>query len=156
MASSKQQGPTKESLESSDDPARSFITARMVDHPATASKSAHSTLMWTCIFCRTELAWSSWFRVRGHLCGDSILALANGAMACASASSDVKLMFKGILTASLQKKKRNPELEARPRRRRKGRRSRQQQQQRREQQQRQRIRMQATALAPARIRGVLV
>jgi hypothetical protein len=100
----KKQGPTKESLESSEDPARCFITARVVEHPATASKAAHSTLMWPCNFCGSELAWSSWIRVRGHLCGDSILALANGATACMSASSDVKLMFKGILTAEAAKK----------------------------------------------------
>jgi len=32
------------------------------------------------------------------------LALANGATACMSASSDVKLMFKGILAAETEKK----------------------------------------------------
>ena len=103
-SSSKTQGPTKEPLESSDDPARPFITARDVEHPATASKPAHSTLMWSCNFCLCELAGSSWTRVRGHLGGDSILALANGATACMSASSDVKLMFKGILAAYTEKK----------------------------------------------------
>ena len=32
------------------------------------------------------------------------MALSNGAMACMSASSDVKLMFKGILAAETEKK----------------------------------------------------
>ena len=101
--------------------------------------------MWSCNFCLRELAWSSWTRVRGHLGGDSILALANGATACMSASSDVKLMFKGILAAETEKKSRRSGHEARPRCRRKGR--------WRQQQQRQRLRVQATALSPERIRG---
>jgi len=103
-SSSKTQWPTKESLESSDDPARSFITARVVEHSATALKPAHSTLMWPCKFCLRELAWSSWTRVRGHLDGDNMSALANGATACMSASSDMKLMFKGILAAETERK----------------------------------------------------
>jgi hypothetical protein len=79
-----------------------------VEHPATASKPANSAfvdnLMWSCNFCLRELAWKRWTRVRGHLGGDSILALSNGATACMSASSDVKLMFKGILAAETEKK----------------------------------------------------
>jgi len=62
-----------------------------------------------------------------------------------SASSDVKLMFKGILAAETDKKSQRSGHEARPRCRRKGR--------WRQQQQRQRLRVQATALAPAPIRG---
>ena len=83
---------------------RSFITARVVEHPATAPKPAYSTLMWPCNFSLRKLAWSRWTRVRGHLGGDSILALVNGATACMSASSDVKLMSKGILAAKTEKK----------------------------------------------------
>jgi hypothetical protein len=68
-----------------------------------------------------------------------------------SASSDVKLMFKGIQAAETEKKSRRSGHEARPRCRRKGRWRQQQQQQ--QQQQRQRLCVQAKALAPARIRG---
>ena len=81
----------------------------------------------------------------GPLRRGQILALANGATACMSASSDVKLMFKGILAAETEKKAgRRSGHEARPRCRSKG---------RWRQQHRQRLRVQATALAPTRIRG---
>ena len=69
------------------------------------------------------------------------------ATAFMSVSSDVKLMFKGILAAETDKKSQRSGHEARPRCRREGRWRQQQQQQQ------QRLRVQATALAPARIRG---
>jgi hypothetical protein len=125
---------------------RSFITARVVEHPATASKPAHSTLMWSCSFCLRELAWSSWTRVRGQLGGDSIVALASGLAACMSASSDAKLMFKGFLAAEAEKKngaqamKRGLDAAAKAAGGSSSSGS-------------QRLRVKATALAPARIRG---
>jgi hypothetical protein len=95
-SSCKTQGPTKESLESSN-----TLSSAILHHRA--RRGAPGNCVKACSL-DLDVAWSSWTRVRGHLGGGSILALANGAKACMSASSDVKLMFKSILAAETEKK----------------------------------------------------
>ena len=96
--------PTKDTLEASDDPARLYIRFIVVDVPATATDPAHSSLCWICTFCDQQLAWCSWNRCRGHLCGDSILGLAHGAKACQNVTPEVQEIFKKILVDARDKK----------------------------------------------------
>ena len=98
--------PTKDTLEASDDPARLYIRFIVVDVPATALDPAHSVLCWICTFCDQQLAWCSWNRCRGHLCGDSILGLAHGAKACQNVTPEVQEIFKtekGVVKRALDR-----------------------------------------------------
>ena len=96
--------PKKENIEASDDPARAFITVRYLDVLPSETEPASKTLCWKCNFCNVELAFSSWVRCRGHLCGNSVKALANGAKACTSVPPDVAAVFLKALDEQAQRK----------------------------------------------------
>ena len=89
------------SLKASNDPAAEHFSFLIGTVPAAGSRPAHEIILAQCTRCTSSKAWVSWCRLRGHLSGDGVKALSNGAQACTVVPASIRAFSLDTLLKSI-------------------------------------------------------